>query len=421
MVIFNEIMKNNFNKYLLTLLSGSVVAQALPVAITPILTRIYTPEDFGVLAIFMAISLTLGSIASARYELAILLPVKDDDALIIAKLGTLISVILSSSVLVVVFFWGERIAILLGSPSIADWLYLTPVMIISIGLYNCLNYLSTRKELYKNIAYSNITKSVAISSGQLMFSFAKPIFNGLIIGQVIGNIVANVNLFKTVKDNYNYKPTKLTKLIALLKRYRRFPLVSVWSILANNLSTHLVNVIISSMYSLSTLGYFTFTQKILGLPTSIIGNSIGQVYFQQAAIEKKNKGTAWETYKTTFIKLFCISIVFFLPLLFVVEDLFSFVFGKEWRVAGQYAQILIPFFAIRFIATALSTTNSLFEKQYLSLVWQILLLIFNVGIMYYGFLTDLELINLLYYMSIVNFVHYSALIVITIQVSRGKL
>ncbi|EIO3975975.1 lipopolysaccharide biosynthesis protein [Vibrio vulnificus] len=414
-------MKNNFNKYLLTLLSGSVVAQALPVAITPVLTRIYTPEDFGVLAIFMAISLTLGSIASGRYELAILLPVKDDDAFVIAKLGILISVILSSSFLVVVFFWGERIAILLGSPSIADWLYLTPVMIISIGLYNCLNYLSTRKELYKNIAYSNITKSVATSSGQLIFSFAKPIFNGLIIGQVIGNIVANVNLFKTVKDNYNFKPTKLTKLIALLKRYKRFPLVSVWSILANNLSTHLVNIIISSMYSLSTLGYFTFTQKILGLPTSIVGNSIGQVYFQQAAIEKKNKGTAWETYKNTFIKLFCISIVFFLPLLFVVEDLFSFVFGKEWRVAGQYAQILIPFFAVRFIATALSNTNNLFEKQYLALLWQLFLLILNVCVIYLGFVFELEFIDLLYCISMVNFIHYTFLIIITMRVSIGKL
>ncbi|EIV8488849.1 lipopolysaccharide biosynthesis protein [Vibrio vulnificus] len=414
-------MKNNFNKYLLTLLSGSVVAQALPVAITPVLTRIYTPEDFGVLAIFMAISLTLGSIASGRYELAILLPVKDDDAFVIAKLGILISVILSSSFLVVVFFWGERIAILLGSPSIADWLYLTPVMIISIGLYNCLNYLSTRKELYKNIAYSNITKAVATSSGQLIFSFAKPIFNGLIIGQVIGNIVANVNLFKTVKDNYNYKPTKLTKLIVLLKRYKRFPLVSVWSILANNLSTHLVNIIISSMYSLSTLGYFTFTQKILGLPTSIIGNSIGQVYFQQAAIEKKNKGTAWETYKSTFIKLFCISIVFFLPLLFVIEDLFSFVFGKEWRVAGQYAQILIPFFAVRFVATALSNTNNLFEKQYLALLWQLFLLILNVCVIYLGFVFELEFIDLLYCISMVNFIHYTLLIIITMRVAIGKL
>ncbi|EIO3996956.1 oligosaccharide flippase family protein, partial [Vibrio vulnificus] len=200
-----------------------------------------------------------------------------------------------------------------------------------------------------------------------------------------------------------------------------FPLVSVWSILANNLSTHLVNIIISSMYSLSTLGYFTFTQKILGLPTSIVGNSIGQVYFQQAAIEKKNKGTAWETYKNTFIKLFCISIVFFLPLLFVVEDLFSFVFGKEWRVAGQYAQILIPFFAVRFIATALSNTNNLFEKQYLALLWQLFLLILNVCVIYLGFVFELEFIDLLYCISMVNFIHYTFLIIITMRVSIGKL
>lgn len=157
------------------------------------------------------------------------------------------------------------------------------------------------------------------------------------------------------------------------------------------------------------------------MPTSIIGNSIGQVYFQQAAIEKKNKGTAWETYKSTFIKLFCISIVFFLPLLFVIEDLFSFVFGKEWRVAGQYAQILIPFFAVRFVATALSNTNNLFEKQYLALLWQLFLLILNVCVIYLGFVFELEFIDLLYCISMVNFIHYTLLIIITMRVAIGKL
>ena len=81
--------KSEFSRDVLTLMTGSTIAQAIPIAITPILTRLYMPEDFGVLALFVAVTAILGSIANGCYEFAIMLPEQDEDSINIAALGLL--------------------------------------------------------------------------------------------------------------------------------------------------------------------------------------------------------------------------------------------------------------------------------------------------------------------------------------------
>jgi len=129
-------------------MTGTTIAQAIPIAISPILARMYTPEDFGVLALFISISGIFGSIATARYELAIMLPKEDDEAVNITALGIAISFILSFLLFLIALIFHRLLVALIGNPQISAWLYFIPIIVFIIGVYNAMYYFNTRKKYF---------------------------------------------------------------------------------------------------------------------------------------------------------------------------------------------------------------------------------------------------------------------------------
>ncbi len=408
-------MKNSssFNKNVLTLMSGTTISQALPIAISPILTRIYTPEDFGVFALFIAISSIFGSIANARYDLAIMLPKKDEDAINIFALGFIITTIFSFFLLIIIFLFNIQIIKLLNNEEVGSWLYFIPFVVFFTGIYNLLNYFNNRKQYYKDIANSIIIKSVIAAIIQLIIGFLKNGPTGLITGQILSQMFANSVLLKNIiKNKVLVSHIKFIKIIANAKRYRNFPKFSMLAIFANTLSYHLTNILISSLYSVATLGFYSLVQRVLGAPSALIGISISQVFYQEASSEKQKTGMAIHTFKTTLKKLILIAIPSFIILYFIVEDLFAFVFGEEWRVAGKYAIIVLPFFFIKFIASGISIILPLFEKQKIEVIWQIILIIITIfglvigEILNYNFELTISMLTILWS------IHYCILIFI---------
>ena len=137
-------------------------------------------------------------------------------------------------------------------------------------------------------------------------------------------------------------------------------------------------IIISSVYSLTTLGFYSLVQRILGIPSSLIGNSIGRVFFQKAAIEKQQTGKVINTFQTTAKILILIGVPFFGLLFFTVENLFALVFGEPWRIAGEYAKIIIPFFFVQFVISTLSSVDTIMEKQNMDLLFNIVVLLVSL-------------------------------------------
>ena len=111
--------KSEFSRNVLTLMTGTTIAQAIPIAISTILTRIYTPEDFGIFALYMSIASMIAVVATGRYELAIMLPKKDEDAVSIVALSIIISFFVSFIALLIVSIFNTEIASLLGNPEIS--------------------------------------------------------------------------------------------------------------------------------------------------------------------------------------------------------------------------------------------------------------------------------------------------------------
>ena len=152
------------------------------------------------------------------------------------------------------------------------------------------------------------------------------------------------------------------------------------AVLANKSSYQLTNIIISLTYSVATLGYYAHVQRVLGLPLSLIGTSIGRVFIHEASKEKLNTGKAIQTFKSTMKKLILIGFPIFVLLFIIVEDLFAFVFGEPWRIAGEYAQIVIPFFFVQFLVSSISSIDTIMEKQNYDLLFNIIILLASMVI-----------------------------------------
>jgi len=415
-----KLFKSKFSYNVLTLITGTTLAQAIPIIISPILTRLYTPEDFGVLGLFLALTSIFGSIANAKYELAILKPIHDRDAINIGALAVGIAFLFSFFLFLVVIIFNYEIKLLLNNSQIGFWLYFVPIIVFVMGIFNVLNYLNTRKKLYKDIAVSKVLKSSSMVLVNLSFGLIKSGATGLILGQIFSTFVSNFNLFKKVKKNYNFKNIKKSKIKKLAIKYNKFPKYSLLSATVNKSSDHVITFLISSLYGLKTLGFYFLPYRVLGIPSSFISNSIGQVFFQEATLEKIKTGNTKKIFNKTLKNLFVISFIIFFPLYLFIEDIFIFVFGENWTVAGKYAKILLPLFFIKFIVSPLTVMNIIFNKNEVGMYWQIILIFLHVILITFVQIYDLSIEFYFQIMVKVIGIHYLIILIIISRYNKKK-
>ncbi len=401
-------------------MTGTTIAQAIPIAISPILTRIYTPEDFGVLALFISISGIFGSIATARYELAIMLPEKDEEAINITALGISISFLLSLFLLLAVIVFHPYLVLLIGNPKISTWLYFIPIIVFVIGVYNALYYFNTRKKYFKNMAGANITKSIVLTALQLSVRFVKGGALGLITGHIASYVTAVFYFYKRIKRDFNVREIiSVDVMQKMASRYIKFPKFSLWATLANTLSSNLLEIFISTVYSIATLGFYSLSNRVLGLPSALLGDAMGKVFFQKATEEKQQTGKAITTFKSTLKYLIIIGLPAYTILFFIVEDAFAFIFGEQWRIAGVYSKYLVFFFFVRFVMGPLSIINSIFEKQQISLMWQSGLLILVLILFLVASVFDFSIFQFLTAFTIVSSIYYFIMIPVLYYIAKG--
>ena len=215
-----------YARNVLTLMTGTSLAQAIPIAISPILTRLYSPEEFGRFALYMAVALIASVLVTGRYELAILLPRQDRDALHIAALAIMaLSIAISAVLLLVVLFFAQPIAVLLGEAALAPWLYWVPASTLLLGLYQSLNYWSNRKAQYKRLAISRTVQSGSAALAQLGIGYAGSGAVGLVGGQITGQVLATSVLARLIwREDHGLIRTLLPlRSVALAKKYINFP------------------------------------------------------------------------------------------------------------------------------------------------------------------------------------------------------
>ncbi|MBT2686424.1 oligosaccharide flippase family protein [Bacillus sp. ISL-37] len=411
---------NDFNKNVIKLMTGSTIAQAIPVAASPILTRIYSPEQFGVLALFVAITSIFSAIVNGRYEFAIMLPDKDEDAVNILALSLLIALSVSTLLFLVILLFQDFILSILGNNEIKPWLFFIPLVVLMSGIYNALNFMNTRIGSYGVIAKANVIKAVVGTTFQIILGLLKAGILGLIGGQIISHFVSNYRMVKEViRDKTLLNSISKSKIKRMAFKYKRFPLVSSWATLCNVVSVHSTSIFLSMIYSASTLGFYSLINKVLNLPMIVVSRTISQVFFQQASVEKRENGKAIKTFKSTFIKLLIISLLGFGPLFFFIEDLVIILFGEQWADAGKYAQFLIPLMLIKFVVSPLTSTLIIYEKQVIDLYWQVVYLLLSIGIFGISYILGFSIYYFFIFNTLVLSIHYLIILFIAYRLVRS--
>lgn len=390
--IKNKLRPGSFARNVLDLMTGAVLAQVIYAAVSPILTRLYLPQEIGALAMYNTIVVIVAVVLSWRYDLALVLPAETEDAANLLLLSIGIAVGMSAISVFIVAIGREQIAAMLGVPSLSEWFWALPVSFLAIGLYQPLNSWCLRKQQFKAISASKIGQAASTSAiqGIAGYPFHASI-GGLLGGYIAGSLVATAILgIKTIINDARQiiKSFSWYRIRENARIYRKYPIFSTWPAFINTLSLSLPVLFITRFYDTETVGQYALSFRILQTPLVLIGVSIGRVYFQRLADEKNRTDDISATVEATFRKLLFLSLPGGLILLFFAPIIFKFVFGPQWELAGRFSQILAPAMMMRFVTSPLTTAFGVSNRQEVAAIWQIGQLLstaaFLYGSLYFG-------------------------------------
>jgi lipopolysaccharide exporter len=340
-----RLSRRPFARNLIIFMSGAAIAQALSLIASPVLTRLYNPEAFGVFAVFTTIVFVLGLTVTGRYEQAIVLPNSERDAASLLGLSFLSTVVVTTGIAILIWLSGATIANWLSVPELIAWLWLIPPYLFTIGVFNSLNYWSTRRNRFSRLSVAQMLHGGSTIGLQILAGFARFNVMGLIGGKVIGQALASVVLFLQVWREDGLKSDRsfsLTQLRELAYQHRDFPRYGMPQALVNALSVNLFTLVMSPFFGPSVVGYYALTQRVLALPTRLLGDSIRQVFFPKASELIRSGGDVYRVWRMTTLGLLAVGLIPFSVILLFGPQLFAFIFGAEWYQAGVYARLLVP-------------------------------------------------------------------------------
>jgi O-antigen/teichoic acid export membrane protein len=365
-----DIWRNEFFKNVATLISGTTLAQAFSVIIYIFLSRIYTEEDFGVFGLYMNILNITIIFSTAKYELAILLPKSEREAMNLVGLSGLISAGVSLLVLLPAILLNGTISRWLGSEEISTWLYFIPLSTLLVGLFTSLRNYSNREKRYRLIAGANIGQSLGNSLLKLGLGMVIAGAAGLIFGVVFGQL-AGFLIFLVVHIRLHRHRTgwiRFPEMRRLARQYSLFPRYNMWQGLINNFSGALPVFLLSSFFSTAVAGFYTFGYMILYRPVSLVAGAFYQVMYQRF-VEKQHREVPILEEVLLFIrKTVQLLLLPFLLVGIFAPGLFGFIFGENWVEAGKVAQLILPWIFMVSLVMPLSFIPDLYKKQRLAMI-----------------------------------------------------
>lgn len=354
-------------------MTGTIIAQAIPVLSTPILTRLYSPQDFGIFAVYMSILAIMGIFATGRYEIAIMQPKLHKNADQLLWLALLVSLIISLVGLVFIIFFKEYVIKLLGNPNNENIVYMIPLSIMLVTLYNGLTQWLNRNKHYKQMSFNRISQSLLLALFSIIFIAInnKIAEIGLLLAHTIAYSISFYLLYKS-KSLQKLTKFKFKNMLILAKKYDRYPKIDLFASGFNILAQQSPVLFLTAFMGAIYAGPYYMVERLLALPVGILSSSIGSVFREQATYEKHQSGGYDKIFIATLKKLFFFGFPIFLILFFLSPYLFVWFLGDKWVEAGKYAQILIPMFFFKFLVSPLSYSFYISDKLDYDLYGQIL-------------------------------------------------
>ena len=371
--------QGGFLKAVSVLVGGTAFAQLIGLICLPILTRLYSPEDYSVLGIYIAIVSILAVISCLRFDIAIPIPKSEEEG----KALLLLSLVSNSIFLVFLY-----LLLYLAYPFIQEskiikqlgyWIWLIPFGVYVSGLYSALQYWATRHKRFKDIAQTRITQAVLGNGTSLATGSIFGGFGGLILGQILN---FSGGLFKlAISAKKDLDLVKHSSLKETFSKYSNFPKYSTFEALANTSAIQLPLIIIASFVAGPEVGFLMMAMKILGIPMGLIGSAISQVYLANANQYLEN-GKLYNYTKKIIAKIFKLALAPFLLLACLSPFIFGFIFGEQWQDLGMYILYMIPWFFMQIVTSPVSMSLHIIKKQKIALILQVFGFFLRVIVLY---------------------------------------
>jgi len=382
-----KLTKIPFLRNVFTLMTGTALAQFIPVVLSPVLTRVYSPETFGELALFMSISRIMAIPATGRYEQSIILPEDDDDALNIVVLCIGLAALFCLSLWILFPYLNGQISSFFQLKNLNKYLYLLPISVFLLAIYQATYYWFNRIKLYKAITFNKIILSLTVVATQLaLFEISDiGLVIGYVFGQLIGVICAVVQMHIFSKKESKTLEVSIIRIKRQARRHIKFPKFLLLGHMMNAISGNMPIVLFQSFYGAAFSGFYSLTFRVIALPMSLIGTAISDVFRESASKQYISEGQCSQLFLRTFKYLFLIAIVPFAIFALASPYLFTIFFGKEWAQAGIYARLLSPMLFCQFITIPLCSMFIIAEKQELDLAWQVARLLLSITSIWVGY------------------------------------
>lgn len=247
--LFRKYRTSPFAQNVSVLASGSIVAQVISVLISPVLSRIYSPEDYGLLAVFLSVLNMFAVVLCFRYELAIVLPKDESDAINLVKLCLMISSGFALILLILSFSFSTEIASMLGNERMSFWLPFLVLTIFITAVYNTFNYFLTRNQRYKSITKAKVVQSIGQSALSVGIGVSGYSSIGLLISSIAGQfIAASVLISVGLKKIFHFRRNDFKQMVSLIKHYKEFPAINLPLAIIDIFSLQVIVILISNFF-----------------------------------------------------------------------------------------------------------------------------------------------------------------------------
>ncbi|HDA7004871.1 TPA: type 8 capsular polysaccharide synthesis protein Cap8K [Staphylococcus aureus] len=399
------------DSFLMILSSG--IAQVILIITTPIITRLYSPTEFGEFTIFSNIAMILIPIINARYDLLIVNTKNDRSANILSQISFLISLLILL-ILIPIF----AISAWLYPNFILDFIFII-IMLFLVSLTNIFtNYLNKERK-YKVLSLINVFRAGSMALLQIIFGLLALGSLGLIIGFSLSYIAGITLGYKTFKKHFNIVRDK-EETKALFLENKNQLVYSTPSILLNSLSFSVVVFFIGILYTNTEVGIYGMAIRVLGIPVTIISLGLSKIFMQQA----NDYYIEYGNFRNLLLKfssiLVIVSIILYVPLYLFSEELVNILLGHSWVDAITVIKIVIPLFVIRLIVSTVSLSVIVLQKQQLELILQALFLIGTTATFVISKMLNLTFLNFVSINTVVLIVSYMIFFIALYYFAKNK-
>jgi len=408
-------LESNYLKNTFVVFIGNIINAILTFVLSAIITRLYSPANFGAYAVLLSVSTITATISTFRLENIFFLKTEFPIKLIIISIliiSLTFNLILSFILISFSFFY-----------ILPSYYLYVPILSQLIAIYSCFRNYNSSAGFYKSLSILAIFKTIVF----LLIA----VFLGIIEKKEMGLIIAGIfsQFFESFTFVYLYfRQNKgeseisfiIQKIKLIIERYKGFPVYALPAELFNVLSNQGPTIILVYFFGEKYAGYFSLVQRMLGAPVKLFSGSIGEVFRREAMLKYNNNSNIRSLVLRTCLGLALIGAIPFTLLFYFSSDIISFLFGNEWIESKQYVEILLSYFYLQFCISPMSYILYILEKQKINLKWQILLFIFTISSLSIGGLLNNPRLSIILFSISYSLMYIIYLFIILYVIEKAK-